>query len=227
VPADNGRPAAGADLAAIDRLCRMQLEARRLGCRIVLHDLDDQLHDLIIFTGVADLLITPSSEETTMELAQGDLRLLDTPLAQRLLRAAVPARLAYIALDGAPRVIPINSHWSGDRLVMGAFAGTHKLGALAAHPDVAITIDTSDAGAEVLLLRGAAELTAVRGLLPEYALAQRRVMGEDSSEEYLAAIDTPDLEMVRISVRPTWVGLLDFQTRLPERTPTVVRRALA
>jgi hypothetical protein len=32
---------------------------------------------------------------------------------------------------------------------------------------------------------------------------------------YLAHIDQPGTRMARIAVRPTWVGLLDFQTRVP------------
>jgi hypothetical protein len=55
VPDDRKRPAANADLAAVDRLCRMQLEAHRLGCRIILVDGDEQLRDLMAFVGIADL----------------------------------------------------------------------------------------------------------------------------------------------------------------------------
>ncbi|MEV4530295.1 hypothetical protein [Streptosporangium sp. NPDC049304] len=32
---------------------------------------------------------------------------------------------------------------------------------------------------------------------------------------YVAAVDHPGTRMARIAVRPTWVGVLDFQTRLP------------
>ena len=42
-----------------------------------------------------------------MEPKQGDLALLQLPLAQELLHAAVPARLAYVWSDGTPRVVPI------------------------------------------------------------------------------------------------------------------------
>jgi hypothetical protein len=47
----------GADLDAVDQLCRMQLAARRLGCRIVLADVDERLRDLITFLGIADVLL--------------------------------------------------------------------------------------------------------------------------------------------------------------------------
>ena len=54
-------------------------------------------------------------------LPQGDLRLLDKNLARRLLAATVPARYAYLAGDGTPRVLPSWFHWTGEELVMPAF----------------------------------------------------------------------------------------------------------
>jgi hypothetical protein len=161
------------------------------------------------------------------ELRQGDIRLADTPVSQELLAAATPAHVAYTALDGSLRNIPINFHWNGQELVMGAFAGTYKIAALRAHPAVAVTIATHHQGAKVLLLRGEVTLTDVDGLLEEYAIAQRRTMGEEASRDYLASIDKPGLRMVRIALRPDWVGVLDFATRVPERTPRLVREALA
>ena len=50
-------------------------------------------------------------------LPQGDLALLDTELAQRLLTAPIPARLAFVALVGTPRVVPRWFHWTGHDLV--------------------------------------------------------------------------------------------------------------
>jgi dihydrofolate reductase len=41
-----------------------------------------------------------------MTLEQGDRRLLDTDLAKRLLMSTIPARCAYAALDGTPRIVP-------------------------------------------------------------------------------------------------------------------------
>jgi hypothetical protein len=159
-------------------------------------------------------------------LAQGDLRLLNTPVAQRLLHAPVPARLAYTGLDRTPRVVPMNSVWVGDELVMGSFAGNHKLRALHARPDVAVCIDTIEDAVEALLLRGKVTLTDIDSLVPEYAAAHRKMIGGETSDAYLAAIDQPGLKMVRIGLRPTWVGVLDFHDRLPERTPQRVRAAL-
>lgn len=41
---------------------------------------------------------------------QGDLALLNDPIAQALLQSTIPARLAYSWTDGTPRVVPIWFH---------------------------------------------------------------------------------------------------------------------
>jgi len=51
-------------------------------------------------------------------------------------------------------------------------------------------------------------------------------MGDEMGNAYLAAIDQPGLRMVRIGLRPSWVGVVDFQERFPARTPQPVRAAL-
>ncbi|MFD2398553.1 pyridoxamine 5'-phosphate oxidase family protein [Prauserella oleivorans] len=71
------------------------------------------------------------------------MRLLDTDLAQRLLHSTELARLAYIARDGTPRVMPMLFHWTGTEVVLSTFAGAAKIAAIRARPDVALTIDTS------------------------------------------------------------------------------------
>ncbi|MDH2430342.1 pyridoxamine 5'-phosphate oxidase family protein [Sphaerisporangium sp. TRM90804] len=157
---------------------------------------------------------------------QGDVRLLDTPVARRLLAAPLVARLAYTGKDGTPRLIPVDFLWTGDELVVGAFAGTYKIRDLRARPDVAVTIDTADGPPQVLMLRGRVTLAEADGVLPEYAAMQRRGMGERAATAYLEAIDRPGLRMVRIGLRPAWVGVLDFQRRFPSRTPQPVLAAL-
>jgi hypothetical protein len=157
-----------------------------------------------------------------MTLAQGDLRLLDTDLAQRLLRSSLPARYAYTAIDGTPRVVPSWFHWTGDELVMPTFISaphvrhaSYRLRALRANPDVAVTIDTETTPPEALSIRGKASVTEIDGIAPEYALAAHRYLGAEAASAYLAQIEHPSTRMARIAVRPTWVGVLDFRTRLP------------
>src|SRR5690625_3047939 len=155
-------------------------------------------------------------------LPQGDLRLLDTPLAQRLLASTIPARMAYTAHDGTPRIVPTWFHWTGTELVMATFlAAPHVAGparrvpALREHPDVAVTIDTESFPPEVLLLRGRVGIAEADGVAEEYAAAARRYLGEEEAAGYLGYVGQPGTRMARIALRPAWVGLLDFQTRSP------------
>jgi general stress protein 26 len=149
-----------------------------------------------------------------MTIPQGDLALLNDPVAQRLLASKELARLAYNAKDGTPRAIPMLFHWTGDEIVFGAYAESQKLHSLEANPIVAITIDVIGPPPEVLLIRGRAELGEPGGIVPEYAAAHRRYYGDEQGQANIAAIPS-EVRWVRISVRPSWVGVLDFQTRVP------------
>ena len=157
-----------------------------------------------------------------MTIEQGDLRLLDSDLAQRLLTSTIPARYAFTAPDGTPRIVGSWFVWTGEELVLPTFISaphvrhaTYRVRALRANPDVAVTIDTEGFPPEVLSIRGKAEITEVDGVVPEYAEAAHRYIGTEQATAYLADIDHPDTRMARIAVRPTWVALLDFQTRMP------------
>lgn len=159
--------------------------------------------------------MTIDDHEDVMTLPQGDVRLLDSDVARRLLASQELARLAYVAADGTPRVFPMLFHWTGTEVVMSTFAGAAKIAALRARPDVAITIDAASTPPAVLLIRGRASVTDVAGIVPEYALAQHRYAGAEQGAANVAAVDHPGTRMARIAVRPAWVGVLDFQTRLP------------
>ena len=155
-------------------------------------------------------------------LPQGSLDLLQSPTAQRLLASNLPARFAYVATDGTPRVVPTWFHWTGDELVMPTFiSAPHvrhpaaRLRALRANPAVAITIDTESFPPVALSIRGTASVTEVEGVDPDYASAARRYLGPEEADAYLAQIDQPVTRMARIAVEPTWVGVVDFRNRLP------------
>ena len=157
-----------------------------------------------------------------MTLAQGDLTLLRTDLAQRLLRSTIPARYAYTALDGTPRIVGSWFVWTGEDLVMPTFIAaphvrhaTYRVRALRANPDVAVSIDTESFPPEVLSIRGKAEITEIDGVAAEYAEAAHRFLGSEQATGYLAQIDQPGTRMARIAVQPAWVGVMDFQTRMP------------
>jgi hypothetical protein len=162
-----------------------------------------------------------------MDVPQGDLRLLETDIAQRLLHSTIPARLAYVATDGTPRVISTWFVWTGDELVMATYTYCRPLGiesparrlrALRANPDVAVTIDTEHQPPAVLLLRGQVSIAEVAGVVPEQAQAAQRYLGVEGGTAYVARADHPDTRMACIILRPTWAGVLDFQDRLPSIT---------
>jgi hypothetical protein len=148
-------------------------------------------------------------------LPQGDVRLLDSDIAQSLLASTELARVAYVAADGTPRVFPMLFHWTGQEVVLSTFTPARKIAALRARPEVAITIDAAATPPRALLLRGRAQVTEIDGIVPEYALTLHRYGGEEQGAAQVAAVDRPGVRMVRIAVRPAWVGVLDFQTRFP------------
>jgi general stress protein 26 len=152
---------------------------------------------------------------TTIALPQGDVRLLETDTAKQLLASTELARLAYVAKDGTPRLIPMMFHWTGEEIVFATFAGAHKIAAIQAKPDLAITIDVAGPPPGVLLLRGRAEVTEVDGIVEEYALAHHHYYGPEQGARNVAESDRPGVRMARIAVRPSWVGVLDFTTRFP------------
>jgi hypothetical protein len=158
---------------------------------------------------------TPPGSPATSPPPQGDLGLLDHPIAQELLASSLPARLGYLALDGTPRVTPIWFQWTGDALVMATFVPSPKVTALEEHPDVAISIDTDTFPPEVLQLRGPVRVERSDGPVEEYAAAANRYLGDVEATRYLDDLRERRPPMARIELRPTWVGLLDFRTRLP------------
>src|SRR5215475_2538746 len=121
---------------------------------------------------------SPRKGGEPMTLKQGDLRLLETDVARRLLSSRIPARFAYVAADGTPRVLATWFVWTGEVLAMPTFlAAPHvrhaagRLRALRANPHVAVTIDTETFPPEVVTIRGHVEVSEVDGIPAEYASA--------------------------------------------------------
>ena len=88
-----------------------------------------------------------------MPTVQGDLALMNEPVAQRLLQSRIPARLAYVWGDGTPRVVPIGFHWNGRELVLGTPPDAPKVKVLADGTPVALTIDGDEMPHPVLMIR--------------------------------------------------------------------------
>ena len=154
-----------------------------------------------------------------MPVKQGSLELLQHPASRELLHSPIPARLAYVWTDGSPRVVPIWFHWNGREVVMASPSKAPKLKALAKNPKVALTIDDNSFPHKVLLVRGTSRLEAVTGIVPEYAAAAERYFGAKQGKAWVDQLAYMIQEMVRITVTPEWVGLLDFQTRFPSALP--------
>ncbi len=151
-----------------------------------------------------------------MPTRQGDVSLLDDPVARQLLKSTIPARLAYNWLDGTPRVVPIWFHWDGKEIVLGSPPRAPKLRALRKNPEVALTIDDAATWPyKALLVRGTARVEMVQGVVPEYAASARHYFGEEQGNEWVEQIGGMVTEMGRVAIRPEWVGILDFETRFP------------
>jgi nitroimidazol reductase NimA-like FMN-containing flavoprotein (pyridoxamine 5'-phosphate oxidase superfamily) len=150
-----------------------------------------------------------------MPAAQGSKALLDDPIAQVLLCSKIPARFAYVWLDGSPRVVPVWFHWNGSEFVIGTPPRAPKLKALRQNPKVAMTIDDNTFPHKVLMVRGTARLEEVDGIVPEYELAAYRYFEEEMGKAWLEQVRKTLPKMVRVSVVPEWVGVLDFEARFP------------
>lgn len=150
-----------------------------------------------------------------LPVKQGDVSLLEHPASQELLHSKIPARLAYVWTDGTPRVVPIWFHWNGKDIVMASPPRAPKLKALAKNPKVSLAIDENIFPHKVLLIRGTARLEPVNGIVPEYEAAASRYFDAALAEAWLKQLRSLISSMVRITVTPEWVGLLDFQTRFP------------
>jgi Pyridoxamine 5'-phosphate oxidase len=140
--------------------------------------------------------------------------LLADPVAQQLLQAPIPARLAYMWSDSTPRVVPIWFHWDGQEIVMGTPPRAPKLKALKAGDRVAVTIDSNEWPYKALLVRGVASVSQIDGVAPEYAMAAIRYFGEEQGRAWVSQFPA-DMQMWRIAVRPDRVTILDFESRFP------------
>jgi hypothetical protein len=140
---------------------------------------------------------------------------LNRPLSQELLARDL-ARLAFVALDGTPRSIPIGIVWNGKEIVMCTATNARKLPALRHNPAVALTIDTESHPPKVLLIRGRAELDIVDGIPDEYFQWNGTYeMTPEQRAEWEDGVKSLYVGMVRVVVKPAWAKLIDFETTLP------------
>jgi nitroimidazol reductase NimA-like FMN-containing flavoprotein (pyridoxamine 5'-phosphate oxidase superfamily) len=150
-----------------------------------------------------------------MGTKQGDLALLEDPVAQELLASRLPARLAYNWLDGSPRVVPIWFHWTGKEVVLGSPPKAPKLKALPSNTRVAVSIDSDTWPYRVLQMRGTARVEMEQGVSPEYDAAAKRHFGEEEGRAWVEQVKATTSHMARIAITPEWIAILDFETRFP------------
>ena len=157
--------------------------------------------------------------------APGDVaEILRKPISRELLNRDL-ARLAYVAKDGTPRVVPIAFTWNGTEVVMCTTTNAPKLASLRRNPAVAITVDTEAHPPKILLLRGEAVLDEVDGIPDEYLQMNGSYeMTPEQRVEWEAEVRSLYDSMVRIVVTPRWAKLIDFEETLPSPVEELVRR---
>src|SRR5215216_4528381 len=139
-----------------------------------------------------------SQKERLVDADRGDLALLVHPVAQELLQSRLPARLAYIARDGTPRVVPMQFHWTGKEVVLSCWPDDPKAAAIQAHPQVALTIDSAEPPFKVLQIRGTAAVSIVDGVSPEMEAASIRYMGQEAGQAWVEQSTRLSPQTVRI-----------------------------
>ena len=148
--------------------------------------------------------------------------ILAKPYSQELLNGPEPARMAYTGLDGDPRAIPIGFWCEGEQILMATVPKSAKVAALRKNPKVALTIDTGAFPPKVLLIRGDAEVELVQGVPDGYLEAGHKVMTDEQYPEWEAGVKGLYDAMVVITITPTWVKLLDFETTIPKAVEDLI-----
>jgi hypothetical protein len=150
--------------------------------------------------------------------------ILEKPISREMLSRDI-TRLAYVAEDGTPRVVPIGFTWNGSEVVMCTPTNAPKLDSLRMNPSVALTIDTEEHPPAILLIRGEAVLDEVEGIPDEYLEANTTYqMTPEQRAEWETEVRSLYDSMVRIVVKPTWAKLIDSDETLPTPVEELVRR---
>ncbi len=148
--------------------------------------------------------------------------ILARPISRELLGSSIPARLAYTAVDGDPRVVPVAFLWTGGRIVVSTVTASAKVRALQQNPRVAVTIDTEAFPPKVLLVRGAASVEVVDGVPDAYVEASRKLVPAERFAGREAGVRALYTSMAMITITPDWAKLLDFETTIPKAVQDLV-----
>jgi hypothetical protein len=149
---------------------------------------------------------------------------MNSPISQELLGSSIPARLAYVGVDGEPRVIPIAFLWTGQHVLVHTAPKAAKVRALRKSHRVALTIDTQDQWPpRALLIRGAARVELVDGVPDTYIEASRKVVPAEHFDGWEQGVRALYDEMALITIEPDWAKLPDFETTIPKAVEDLVR----
>lgn len=172
---------------------------------------------MVLPTGTATVPIcTQRARKVTRLTSDQIMETMNTdPFVQQLLQAPIPARIAYIGLDGNPRVIPVGYLWDGAAFVFASPPTWYKMRALEANPNVALTVDSNEFPPLILSVRGVASIEYDKGLPEEFVEASRRIVGEEKFPAWEAEVRAENRNMALIRITPTWLKVVDFETRYP------------
>jgi hypothetical protein len=149
---------------------------------------------------------------------------LSKPLSRELLGSSIPARLAYVGVDGGPRAVPMGFLWTGRDVVIYTVPHAAKVRALRENPRVALTIDTQDEWPpRVLLIRGTGRVELVDGVPDGYVEASRKLVPPAELEAWEQGVRALYERMAQITIEPRWAKLLDFETTLPKAVEDLIR----
>ncbi|WP_119697853.1 pyridoxamine 5'-phosphate oxidase family protein [Microbacterium halotolerans] len=150
------------------------------------------------------------------------VRILSLPYSEELLARDI-LRMAYVAKDGSPRIVPMGFVWNGTSIVVCTTTNAPKLRHLRENPQVALTIDTEVFPPKILLIRGDADLELVDGIPDEYMSANNVYsMTDEQRTEWEKEVRSLYKQMYRITITPTWAKLIDFETTLPSAVAELI-----
>jgi hypothetical protein len=145
------------------------------------------------------------------------------PIAQHLLLdSSIPARLAYVGVDAAPRVVPVGFFWDGATVSVGSAVTAAKVEALRRNPRAALTIDTDDLPPRVLLIRGAATVDVVDGVAEEFLEGARKRIPDEAWDGWVQGQHALYNQMAVIRISPDWAKLIDFETTIPQAEANMI-----
>ena len=85
----------------------------------------------------------------------------------------------------------------------------------ASRSGIGLRLPASRATHHALLVRGTADVETVEGVSPGYEAYAQRYFGEEQRRKWVEGVRQMSSQMVRMTVRPEWVSVLDFETRFP------------